>query len=254
MADLTTVDGIINYYVNLLIIQYNNKPKARATIYSIIEKLIASAILLDIKEAFNVDTAIGVQLDVLGKYVDLDRFYAGQDLTGFFALTTYTDPPSPAGKIGLTTYTLGFSKPGKTLIYPDVLSGTLSLDDDDFRFLIKLRIFQNNINFSHGAIDNVLFNFFGDQLIADSPGNMVMYYFAQFGLGAIIIVALQKDLLPRPMGVRLALIEQVRPFFGLATYSGYSSKIVGLTSYSNPAIPVGQTLTYDDVTFEVSNG
>lgn len=249
MADQTTVQEIIDYYTNLLIIQYHNQPKARAEIALYIKELLANGILFDIQEGFNIDTAVGVQLDIVGKYVDLDRFYQGQNLNGYFGTVTY-DQISYTGQTGFTDYTLGFTKVGQTLIYPDVLSDTLALNDDDFRFLIKLRIIQNNINHSHESIDKVVFDFFGTEAIPDSVGNMQMYYFVQAPAPAILLVAAQKDLLPRPMAVQLALITQQRAFFGFASYSYINPNIVGFTTYVNPAIPVGEMLTYSKVTIE----
>ena len=247
---MTDVTDLINYYQNLLIIQYHDQPKAQATIDLLVGTALASGILQDIQEGFNIDTAVGAQLDILGKYVDLTRSFQGQNLTGYFTFTNYSDPSTPPGKIGFTDYTQGFTKVGQFLIYSDYLSDTLLLDDTDYRLLIKLRIFQNNLNHSHEAIDSVMWNFFGDTVVPDSVGNMQMYYFVQTPIPAVITVALQKDLLPRPMAVQLALITQTKPFFGFCNYSGYSPAIVGFTSYTTPAIPVGETLTYSDVIFE----
>ena len=249
MADATTVQGIIDYYTNLLIIQYHDQPKAKATIALFIEELLANGILIDIENGFNVETAVGVQLDVLGKYVDLDRNYAGQNLLGYTSFVTYTQVSYPP-QIGMTNYTNGFADIGQTLIYPDVLSDTLVLDDADFRFLIQLRILQNNMNYSHKSIDQVIYNFFGLTLVPDSTGNMQMWYFAQAPVPAVLTVAIQKDLLPRPMGVMLGLITQLNPFYGFATYSSIDPRIVGFTTYPTPAIPVGETLSYLDVAIE----
>lgn len=246
MADVT---DIIEYYSNLLIIQYNQKPKAKATIEAFVNELLASGILFDIRDAFNIETAVGVQLDILGKYVDLDRFYQGQTLEGYFSFIEYDEVVSPpADRIGFTDYTDYETKDGDWLIYSDVLSEDLELNDEDFRFLIKLRIIQNHSNHSHKSIDDNIFAFFGSDVRADSAGNMLMYYFVPRNKSAIISVALQKEILPKPMGVGLRYaIEGDEDFFGFATYSETPPLNVGFANYSDYDTKEGDTLRYKNL-------
>jgi hypothetical protein len=197
------IQQIIDYYVNLLIIQYHSKPKAKATIELFINELLASGVYFDVRDAYNVDTAIGKQLDVIGKYVFADRYYQKLDLSGFFSLTNYDEDPISVDKIGYTDYTDGFTKEGKTLTYKDVVSESLLLGNTDFRRLIKLKIIQNSSNHSHKAIDDSLWLFFGEELTVTSSGNMQMTYLVKPELKAFIEMAIQKDILPRPMGVKL---------------------------------------------------
>lgn len=68
-----TVDEIITYYANLLIIQYRQKAKAYATIQAVVQPVIMDNLPLQVQAAFSVDSAIGVQLDILGKYVGASR-------------------------------------------------------------------------------------------------------------------------------------------------------------------------------------
>lgn len=243
---MTDISDIVSYYSDLLIIQYHDKPKAKAHIELLVNELLSSGILFDIRDAFNIDTAIGVQLDILGKYVDLDRFYKGQTLKGFFCFTNYNEFVLDPTKVGFTNYSVGFNSKGRTLTYNDYLSNNQTLNDDDFRFLIKFRIIQNNINHSVASIDNAIYEFFGTQLFPDSAGNMAMYYFVQGIIPARILVAFQKKLLPKPIGVRLAyLIQQLRPFFALASYKyGIAPGITGFTNYSLGFTNSGETLDY----------
>ena len=64
----------VDYLANLLIIQYHNKPKASATIKILAQKFPVD-LILKIRDSFNMDTAIGNALDVLGKYVGVTRWY-----------------------------------------------------------------------------------------------------------------------------------------------------------------------------------
>ena len=82
---MSDVQNLIDYYTNLLIIQYNSKEKARATIELFSRVLLADGIFFDVLNAYNLDTAVGHQLDVIGKYVGVDRYYDALDLFDFFA-------------------------------------------------------------------------------------------------------------------------------------------------------------------------
>lgn len=197
------IDNIVEYYSNLLIVQYHNKPKAKAMIELFVRELLALGVFFDVRDGYDIDTAVGKQLDVLGKYVFADRFYQKIDLEGYFSLTNYDEDPISVDKIGLTDYTDGFTKEGKTLTYQDVVSEFSYLGNADFRRLIKLKIIQNNSNHSHKSIDESINMFFGDELSVTSSGNMQMTYLVKPSLKAFIEVAIQKDILPRPMGVKL---------------------------------------------------
>lgn len=76
MANLTDIE---NYYKNLLIIQYYDKPKAQAVIQNWVDCMAVDGLLLDLPEAFNVNTAVGVQLDAIGKIVNLPRYNFNDD-------------------------------------------------------------------------------------------------------------------------------------------------------------------------------
>lgn len=69
-----TTQELINYYANLLILEYIGQPNAYATMQALIKPVIMDQIPLAVQNAFNMDgTAVGVQLDILGKYVDVTR-------------------------------------------------------------------------------------------------------------------------------------------------------------------------------------
>lgn len=68
-----TTEEIVNYYADLLILQYLEKPRAYETIRATIRPFIMDQISLDVQNAFAIDTAVGVQLDVIGKYVGANR-------------------------------------------------------------------------------------------------------------------------------------------------------------------------------------
>lgn len=80
-----TTQEIIDYYANLLILQYKQKPKAYATIQAQVKPVIMDQLPVKVQNAFDVDTAEGVQLDVIGKYVGASR--TAYDFTGTVTLS-----------------------------------------------------------------------------------------------------------------------------------------------------------------------
>ena len=77
------LSNIVQIYVNLLIIQYNNKPKARQMIELIVSTIygqgqfLADSIYALILEALSYETAIGEQLTRIGKEEGLSRYNNG---------------------------------------------------------------------------------------------------------------------------------------------------------------------------------
>lgn len=66
------------YLSSLLIIQYNGKGKASATIEAL-AKMFPDKLIMQVRDAFNLDTATGKALDTLAKYVGVTRFYYNTD-------------------------------------------------------------------------------------------------------------------------------------------------------------------------------
>lgn len=71
---------IITYYKDLIILQYRDKPKAQSTVQSIVELLMADGLIFDVRNAYNFDTAIGRQLDVIGQYIGINRLISSGEL------------------------------------------------------------------------------------------------------------------------------------------------------------------------------
>jgi hypothetical protein len=68
-----TNDELAKYYADLLISQYKSKPKAYETVKAIASQAILDQLPIDVQNAYNLETAVGVQLDVLAKYAGATR-------------------------------------------------------------------------------------------------------------------------------------------------------------------------------------
>lgn len=249
MAD---VADLINYYQNLLIIQYNGKPKAAATIALIAREFLASGVMLDVQQGYDLANAVGVQLDVLGKYEDIDRFYSAFNPVDYFSLETYTEsPPSTPPRYGFSTYAdYATSPPSGCMIYSEIVAVNGSLVDSFFRTLIYLKIIQNYSNYGGGDIDARLFALFGTSIRMEDMGGMLMAYFINDTLQIALIEAiLYKKVLPRPMAVGGLVVSGISGLmFGFSDYHGNSSPYAyGFSDYPDYVSLSGQILSYDQM-------
>lgn len=249
MADIT---DLINYYANLLIIQYNGLPKAQATIALFAKTLLANGVMLDVQQGYNLDTAVGKQLDVLGKYENIDRFYSAFDPVDYFSLETYDEePPSTPPRYGFTDYAhYASDPPSGCLTYAEIVAVNNQLVDSAFRTLIYLRIIQNYSNYGDGDLDARLFALFGTTIRMEDLGNMRMAYFiSSTVLTALVEAIINKKVLPRPMAVLGLIVSGVSGLiFGFTDYLGNSSPYAyGFSDYADYATLPGQILTYDQM-------
>lgn len=207
MADATTVQNLVEYYSNLLIIQYHNKPNAKATIELMVNELMADGVELDVLNGYDINTAVGAQLDVLGKYIGVSRVFQDNNLTQMFSLTNYIESdPSAQDRWGFDTYsTFDSTVENGTLTYDSVISANFFLNDDAYRQLLKLKIIKNYSNGSHASIDNAIFEFFGTDVTVSQTANMEMTYTIPFTFNYLIEAAIIKGILPKPIGVNLVV-------------------------------------------------
>lgn len=94
MATLLTL--VESNYVDRLIAQFRTQPKARATIAICVKQAIGDDLANQLLAAFNVDTAVGVQLDTIGKYVGVNRNIGANPAGTYFGLWRYASDRDPA--------------------------------------------------------------------------------------------------------------------------------------------------------------
>ena len=194
MADIT---NIVEYYKNLLIIQYNNKQKAQSTIELLTNEFWASGIAQDVRDAYNIDTAIGEQLDILGKYIGVDRFYTSTQLNDdYFGFADATNTGGVSANIVGFDNATSPDKSGLFLSSDAVIGNEFELNDETYRTLLKLKIIQNYSNHSMQSISESLFTFFGDSIIVVDNYDMTITYFIGDASSALVEAAIAKGVLP----------------------------------------------------------
>lgn len=73
------LEEIEKYFCDLLIIQYRQAPKNRALIKALVNLIFAKNLGLKIKDlTVNLKESVGAQLDIVGKWLGVDRNYSGE--------------------------------------------------------------------------------------------------------------------------------------------------------------------------------
>lgn len=201
------LEQLKEYYANLLIIQYNGKPKATQTIITLVKLLWASIVLLQIRDAFNWKTAFGKQLDIIGAWVGVTRFYNGQlfYFRPWFSLIDWNSEPDNL-QGGFSTYENIETLEGGFLTYENILPTQNRLSDEAFKTMIGLKIIKNSIPTTCKSIDNAIWEYFNGSVYTTWDVKTLTYYYKS-ELAEVIEVAKEKNVLPVPTGVHIELKE-----------------------------------------------
>nr|DAT18282.1 MAG TPA: Protein of unknown function (DUF2612) [Caudoviricetes sp.] len=207
MNYLTLLNELENYYANLLIVQYNGKPKAASTIKTLTQLVWVNMILLQIRDAFDWKTAKGNPLDIIGQWVGLDKFYKGQlfDFHAWFALIDW-DKEGDNLQGGFSTFDNFETLKGGFLDYQNILPTQNQLSVEQYRILIGLKIIKNNIEFTCKNIDDAIWNYFEGQIYTTWRPMEVTYHYPS-EMNVIMEVALDENVLLAPTGVNIILQE-----------------------------------------------
>lgn len=200
------LEELQNYYANLLIIQYHNKPKAIALIKNLVKHLFADMILFKIRDGFNIVNepfSIGKQLDCIGEWVGVDRIYdAGQPLYPWYSYIDWDNITIDDWQGGFQDWDDPIIEDGGFLGFDDLVIGTnkTSLTDDLYLALIRLKIIKNSSSHTMGDLDKKFYEYFGNDIYITWDGMEMTYnYTNQYN--AIIEVGKIKNALPIPNGM-----------------------------------------------------
>lgn len=194
------------YYADLLILQYKTQPKARATIQALIKELYGSGSLLDIVNGYGIDTAVGKQLDIIGKYIGLKR--------------------QVKANIGT--------------------SDTNILTDEQYRLLLKLKLISNTNFSSTSQIRAALYELFPNDVRLFDPRTMQYEYQLSTRFNDLVNVIIAEELLPFPMGVGITVnvVPDLLKLYGYYGYDGLNDNPNGHSSYTDGF--KGKYLSYGD--------
>lgn len=200
---------IIEAYTNLLEVQYNGLPNAYATIKLHCETLLANMVLWQIRDGFDIDTAVGNQLDIIGDWEVVDRYYQGSSYENqlWLAYFDWADNTQPNALQGCyKDWNNEVDEDGAYVDYGSVISTTNKLDDESFRIILKLKAAKNNMFLTNKNIDDKIHEIFGD-LVYTTWGVQEVTYNYNNSVYNIIKLAELKNCLLVPSGCNLILNE-----------------------------------------------
>lgn len=229
MAD--TTDTIL-YYKELLLYQYINKTKARDTIGLLVSQAICDLLPIDLRDAFNIDTCIGSQLDILGEYIGINRFIS---VTPSKTYLIFADQDSlPDSYCGLTDYQTDAN--AEYYLYSYVVTKSISsLTDDEYRQILKIKLIQNTNNHSLKSINDLLYMYFNTNISILDLMNMAMVFITKDEYKNITKIAQNLNILPKPMGVYLTGVfteTEWNDLWILNSYSDSDQTTEGFSDYS----------------------
>lgn len=190
---MASTQEVLNYYADLLILQYRTQEKARKTIKALVQEAYSDGILSDVINGFNIDTASGKQLDILGKYIGLNRV-----VKSFISSTN-----------------------------------TIVLTDEQYRILLKLKLIQNISFSSTSDIKSTLYSVFPNDIRLYDNRDMTFEYWVSTAFEDLIGVILAEELLPLPMGIGykvLIIDDDILNFYGYYSANGLNNNPNGFST------------------------
>lgn len=240
-------EELIEYYVNLLILQYRTKTKAPATIDALIRGLMIFDLIQSVQNGFDIDTGVGAQLDILAKYLEIDRAVDPPSLTGSFfgsireaqALPT----ESVVGSIRNDEPTL---PPFQQFTYESNVSISLLLTDPDFRIVLRAKRDLNSNKQSASFIYEFLNTFFENEVLFIDNRNMTITYIFSETVRFFAEIFRDENILPKPAGVgrTVSFVSQFDDLFSMLSYDVQQIPVYasGFLRYGDT--PIGEWLRY----------
>lgn len=238
------VTSIIEYYKNLLIIQYHNKPKAQATIEAVMAEILGDGLAFSLERAFDIDTAVGPALTYVGKYVGVPRTIYGFGISRkYFEFTDY-NIPDVTDFIGFRTYDTN-PEPGSYFwSYTAEQQVAYELTDEEMRFLISLKIQTNNTISSYSELKRIVYEFFQDDFQVYDNRNMFITIISSLTISQLGLLAITQGFFPMPACVGTIYLQVLYPtmIFGFTNYDNDPTNSRGFSKYDT--IKIGSFVSY----------
>lgn len=169
MAYDTEIANIENYYADLLIIQYRNKPNARATIKLGVDLYLADGLIFDLNNVLDIDTAVGQQLDLIGKILGVNRQVDGFTFNvDFFS---FEKTPTAYGYSDKNQLSQGYWKK-----YQNSIGSAYSMTDADYRTVLKFKALYNVRYGSWACMDLLYWRAFGNEITLVNNKDLTVSY------------------------------------------------------------------------------
>lgn len=204
--------SLIDETVNLLIKQYWEKPKAKAEI-ELYARLwdVDRAFLASLDGAFDLDNAVGKQLDVLGRIVGISRSVPSITPKIYFGFSLNPSAKGFADKFNNQRISAPFFDKF-SIPFTD-----FQLGDNDYRLFIRVKAALNRASAYLSSDDYIsiqdviLAAFEGRAFVIDNQDMSLTLYVTPAVSAERLRLIRTLNLLPKPQGVRYKVIIQAEP-------------------------------------------
>lgn len=216
----------VSDYMGLVTSFHRPKVKYNATLEGVVSKLVETGnVVGDLPEDFDLDSAVGVQLDVVGEWVGITRTITIPLPTPWFSFDTANRGLDEGVWKGPLSATKGIS----------------SLDDNDYRDIIRAKILSNHWDGTVSEVKNILDAFFLprgiDILIHDRQDMSMMLVVPGERPNLLLLSIMDGAYIPvKPVGVKVNYIlpsVSNQPLFGFdmdnSTVAGLDTGTWGVT-------------------------
>jgi len=194
--------ALVNYYVARIISQYSQGPNAQRLIALMSKQALADDILTQILYAFDIDSAVGVQLDIIGQYVGVSRNINPAISIPYWGFENYSNT---GNTIGFRNYAQNSNTTGVWETYHSAGLPNSALNDDQYRLVIQLQIILNSNDGTLASIQNYLNTLLpGFVSLTDNQDMTLTYYVSN--LYTTLSTEILQQFLPKPMGVGINIV------------------------------------------------
>lgn len=191
------ISDVENYYADLLIIQYRNKPKARATIKLGVNLYLADELLFDLNNILDIDTAVGPQLDLIGKILGVNRQINGLTIDKDFFTFEKADA---YGFSDINELSQGYWKN-----YNNSIGSSYALSDNEYRILLKFKALYNVRYGSMGGMDLLYWRAFGNDITYINNKDLSITYQINSNISVAVRAAVFLGYIEPPLGISYSI-------------------------------------------------
>jgi len=193
MAYETELANVENYYADLLILQYRNKPKARATVKLGVDIYLADGLVFELNNCLDIDKAQGKQLDLIGQILGVNRNLYGLNVdTKYFSF----QKTNAYGYSDKTAVSEGYWKS-----FFNSIGSAYALPDNVYKSLLKFKAAYNIRRGSWGGLDNLYYRFFGNQFQMVNNKDLTVTYVVQPDVSLALQAAILLKYIEPPLGI-----------------------------------------------------
>lgn len=211
-------------YTQLITSEHNQKPNFVATV-ALTANGIAdiTALIASLSNEFDIDNAIGAQLDVVGQWIGQGRQVQGILLVQFFG---FADDPTALTFGELNNPAIG----GRFVELGDNGTSSAVLQDPEYRTILKAKIIANDFGGTIDELEDATNDIIGVPCQFIDPGTRVVMIIVSAEIDPVIQALLTGyDILPRPAGVRYQTV-----FLTPETWSTVGTALVSGNQISKP--------------------